>query len=185
MSIKRSIEGIKPGQAEDGREEEAECPVARQFGFSGIHGAGPGGRANGAKHSAIMPPGKILEALNKSILDFSRRLVPDLPAAGRRRSTTYIPVGVHPCRRERASCSAIFTLLQNQSLMSQILATHPCVACLRQAGNSDLNQSFLLKRNAGPAARPRPDFWQRAAVYHPGRGIINPAATRAGRRVFR
>ena len=35
-------------------------------------------------------------------LRLPRRLVPDLPAAGRRRSTTCIHAGVRPCRRERA-----------------------------------------------------------------------------------
>ena len=47
------------------------------------------------------------EALHKSLQDFSR---PSFPT----RSTTYLPVGVQPCKRERAVENAISNWLQNQ-----------------------------------------------------------------------
>ena len=62
-----------------------------------------------------MKPEFPMKALNESILDSSRPLVPDLPAcllrqaAGRRGSTTYIPVG-----KSTQDENAISILLQNQ-----------------------------------------------------------------------
>ena len=59
--------------------------------------------------------------MNKSIQDFSRPLVPDLPAAGRRGSTTYVPVGV-----------------------GRLFQT-----CLLQAGRNDGGQGFKAIRLTG------------------------------------
>ena len=67
----------------------------------------------------------IKEALNKSGRDLSRPLVPDLPAAGRRGSTTYIPVG-------ESVQDLVQTQLASKSMtdfiarLSDFRAAHPC-----------------------------------------------------------
>ena len=63
---------------------------------------------------AGVSPVTVSRVLKRAGLSRLKDLEPAEPArrsaaCSRRRSTTCIHAGVHPCRRERASCSAIFT----------------------------------------------------------------------------